>query len=63
MMFLAVYRVSRSIQDESLSEEIMKVANIASNTADQMYLERIAQMANLISTKEGWTITFTPFSR
>lgn len=57
------YDVFGSMQGESLSEELMKVANSARNPADRMHLERIAQMANLIAKKEGWTITFTPFSK
>ena len=60
---LASYDVFGSMQGKALSDELSRLVCKIRDEADRTYLERIAEMAKLISAKEGWTITFTPFSR
>jgi len=60
---LASYDVFSSKQGIALAEELLRLVGKVRDAADRSFLERIAELAKLISVRGGWTITFTPFSR
>ena len=60
---LASYDVFSSTQGLILSKELLLLKDQVADESDRSFLGRIGELAEMISDLEGWTITFTPFSR